>query len=547
MVSPESIDALYESTLRPRLAALEGLRLSVRGYAIRGGLLVGVPAVLLFLNPLIESLLPDGLGWLATVGPFIGVLAGLLVVAFKYLLPGLAAYGNYRTRFKHEVAAEVFKIVCPSAAYAPHDGIQQDIFDEPGLFNTRGGYSTDDLVRGRIGETPFEAAEASRSYSTGGKNSTNVVVFKGLFFHIDFNKRLRGVTIVDPANASYSTTGDRSALTRVTLEDAAFDAAFTVHTSDEVEARYILTPAMMARILALSTQAGHPVHLAFKNHRVYIGVNYQRALFEPNIAGTTSVSALHEMAAQFALAEAIVQELDLDTRIWTKDVDDSLLAPQPAEAPNPLADAMRSGTLTAEQLWDVAMKASEGDRAGVPESAPRPASTSVVIEHQGGDVVVRYGLGFGFWMAVVIWAASTAVALAAYREIPAAAGLREWAPLVGWIPLIPYASAIAATQPVVWGIVATVIAPVAFLMWAVRVRAVSIGPDAVRIWRGLRPWPRRYPRPEYGKVVRVETAVYIGRTQGLNLINASASPMLSDDEAPWVAVEMQRALRSTAR
>lgn len=547
MVSPETIDALYASTLRPRLDALEGLRRSVRGYAIRVGLLVGGPAVLLFLNPLIEALLPDGWGWLATVGPFFALLAGLLVAAFKYVLPGLAAYGNYRTRFKHEVAAEVFTIVCPSAAYAPHEGIAKDVFDEPGLFNTRGGYSTDDLVRGRIGATPFEAAEVSRSYSTGGKNSTTVVVFKGLFFHIDFNKRLRGVTIVDPANASYSTTGDRSGLTRVTLEDAAFSDAFVVHASDEVEARYILTPAMMARILALSAQTGHPVHLAFKNHRAYIGVHYGRALFEPGIAATTSVQALHEMAAQFALAEAVVQELDLNTRIWTKDVDDSLLAPKPAEAPNPISAAMRSGSLTAEQLWDVAMKASEGDKAGVPEIAPRPASTSVVIEHQGSEVVVRYGLGVGFWIAVVVWAVSTAVALAAAREIPAAAGLPEWAPLVAWIPRIPYASAIAATQPVVWGLVATVIAPLAFLMWAVRVRTVSIAPDAVRIWRGLRPWPRRYPRPEYGRVVRVETAVYIGRTQGLNLINASASPMLSSEEAPWVAVEMRRALDTTVR
>lgn len=547
MVSPESIDALYASTLRPRLDALEGLRLSVRGYAIRVGLLVGGPAVLLFLNPLTEALLPPALGWMAYVVPFVALFAGLIVAAVKYLLPGLAAYGNYRTRFKHEVAAEVFKIVCPSAAYAPHDGIAKDVFDEPAMFSSRGDYSSDDLVRGRIEQTPFEAAEVSSSYATGGKNSTNVVVFKGLFFHIDFNKRLQGVTIVDPANASYSTTGDRSALTRVSLEDAAFDAAFVVHTSDEVEARYILTPAMMARILTLSTQTGHPVHLAFKNHRAYIGVNYGRALFEPGIASTTSLQALHEMAAQFALADAVVHELDLNTRIWTKDVDDSLLASAPAEAPHPLTEAMRSGSATAEQLWDVAVAAAEGHSAGVPESAPRPESTSVVIEQHGSEVVVRYGFGFGFWVALVLWAALTALALAAAREVPAAAGLREWAPFVAWIPVIPYAASIAATQPVVWGLVAAVSAPFAFLVWAIRVRTVSIGPDAVRIWRGLRPWPRRYPRPEYGKVVRAGTAVYIGRTKGLNLINASASPMLSDEEAPWVAVEMQRALRSTAR
>ena len=33
---------------------------------------------------------------------------------------------------------------------------------------------------GVIGQTPFEAAEVRRAYSTGGKNSTTYVVFHGL-------------------------------------------------------------------------------------------------------------------------------------------------------------------------------------------------------------------------------------------------------------------------------------------------------------------------------------------------------------------------------
>lgn len=547
MVPDAALDALYDSTLRPRLAALEALRLSVRGYAIRGGLLVGVPAVLLFLNPMVEVVLPDGFGWLATVVPFAGLFAGLLVAAFKYLLPGLAAYGNYRTRFKHEIAAEVFKIVCPTGDYAPHEGIAQEVFDEPGLFSTRGGYSSDDRVRGRIGQTPFEAAEVGRSYRTSGKNSRTVTVFRGLFFHLDFNKHLRAVTLVDPVGASPSTVGDRASLTRVTLEDPAFDAAFVVHTSDPVEARYVLTPAMMHRIMALKARTSQPVHLAFANHRGYIGVNYQRALFEPGIAETTSAAALHEMAAQFALAEAIVQELDLNTRIWTKDVDDSLLTAASADAPDPLDVAMRQGSVTAEQLWDVASKAVGEGTGEIPELAPRPASTAITIDHEGDAVVVRYGLGLGFWLALVVWAAGTTLALAAARDLPAAAGMPALGPFVAWIPAIPYASPLVTSLPLVWCGVASVVASLAFLMWAVRVRTVAIAPDAVRIWRGLRPWPRAYPRPAYGKVVRIDKAVYIGKTTGLNLVNPSASPMLSADEAPWVAAEMQRALRATVR
>ena len=68
-----------------------------------------------------------------------------------------------------------------------------------GVFQDRGSYHTDDRVRGRIGQTPFEAAEVKRQYSTGsGKNSRTYTVFHGLFFHLDFNKSLSGVTFVTP-------------------------------------------------------------------------------------------------------------------------------------------------------------------------------------------------------------------------------------------------------------------------------------------------------------------------------------------------------------
>ena len=73
---------------------------------------------------------------------------------------------------------------------------------------------------------------------------------------------------------------------------------------------------------------------------------------------------------------------------------------------------------------------------------------------------------------------------------------------------------------------------------------MTITRDAVLIARGLRPIARRYPRPPYGRIVRLEKAVYVGKTGGTSLINPSASPILrSEDEARWIASEMRRALR----
>jgi hypothetical protein len=544
VIVESEIDRLYESTLEPRLEALEAMRLDLRRYIVKAGLWVGGPFLLFFLSDVIAGLMPAAASGLVMAGSFALIFVGIVVAGIKYLVPGVTAYMNYRSRFKHEVAAEVFKIVCPTAAYSPTQGVAAQIFDEPGIFATRGGYNSDDRVRGTIGVTPFEAADVSRSYSTGGKNSRTVIVFRGLFFHLDFNKRLTGTTIVQPAGASYSSVGDRTGLSQVQLENPTFAAAFTVYATDEVEARYILTPAMMEQILSLAARTAKPIYLGFKGSRAYLGIDYGRPLFEPGIAATTSVEAIHEMAAQFALAEGIVHELDLNTRIWTKDVDASLLDRRD-DAPEDPFDALAArGNVTASELWQAATR-SDDDGAENEVVAP-PSGTSIRVEQNGGSAAVHYGLSVGFLIALLLSLASGAVWLTAAKALPGHLGMPELTGATAWLPGIPSMPAIVGDEPIPFVIVASIVFPITALIWVFRVRRVEVDPSAVRIWRGLRPWPRTYTRPTYGKVVRLDTAVYVGKTEGHSLINASASPMLSEEEARWVASELRRALRATA-
>ena len=541
MVTDPEIDRLYESTLKPRLEALEGMRLDLRRYVIKAGILIGVPIALFFLSDVIAVLLPGWGGGVVAVGSFALIFVGVAVAAVKYLMPGVTAYMNYRRRFKHEVAAEVFKIVCPTAAYSPNQGVPQAIFDEPGIFNTRGGYGSDDRVRGKIGVTPFEAADVTRSYSTGGKNSRTVIVFRGLFFHFDFNKRLTGTTIVQPASGSSSSVGSRDGLSEVHLENPMFAEAFTVYATDEVEARYILTPAMMEQILSLSRRTEKPIFLGFKSSRAYLGINYERALFEPGIAATTSVEAIHEMAAQFALGEGIVHELGLNTRIWTKAVDESLLHRPDDEPIHPLDVLAERGNVTAAELWQAATKSDDPEDVDV--DVAQPSTTSIRIEQSGSGTVVNYGFSVGFFIALVLSLVSGAVWITAARALPAQLALPEYAPATAWLPEVPSVPPIVSAEPLPFFVVASIVLAISLLAWVFRVRRVEVEPSAVRIWRGLRPWPRRYPRPIYGKVVRLERAVYVGKREGPGLINPTASPMLSLDEAKWVASALRRALR----
>ena len=130
MTSPEQIEQLYHSTLEPRIRALESLRLSLKTYITKGLTCVGIPGALFFLSDFFTAGMSPGAAMAVSVATFGLIFVGVGVAGFKFLMPGITAYFNYRSRFKHEVAGEVFRIVSPSAKYSPAQGVAQADFDE---------------------------------------------------------------------------------------------------------------------------------------------------------------------------------------------------------------------------------------------------------------------------------------------------------------------------------------------------------------------------------------------------------------------------------
>jgi hypothetical protein len=110
------------------------------------------------------------------------------------------------------------------------------------------------------------------------------------------------------------------------------------------------------------------------------------------------------------------------------------------------------------------------------------------------------------------------------------------------LPPVPRLDAFAADAPTPWLIVGTVVAVLFALMWTAYVRRVEIDHDRIRIYRGLRPFPRAYRRPLYGRAIRVNTSVYIAKSEGHHVMNPTASPVLTEAEAKWLTSEMKRVL-----
>lgn len=554
MLSPETlarIDSLYDAVLAPKLAAIDAPRRQVLGLAVRSAMVLLPPIVFLIARGLLAEALPFTSSTLATVLAWLWLVGGLIFVLVTHLLPGITAYANYRSRFKQEVVPEIFRIVSPTATYEPLQGITAEVFDAAGLFNTRGGFQSDDRVRGRLGRIAYEASEVGRSYSTtsgttttGNRTSHSHQVFRGLFFHLDSGRRLNGVVLIDPARARHDQLGPRDGLQPVTLDDPAFAKEFTVHASNQSEARALLTPGIRQRLLTLRGQAGKPVFLAFKEQRAYVAVDYGRTLFEPGVALSTSKEAVREIAGHFAFVEAIVRELGLSAT----SIDDSLLRGAGIEA-NPLAQlaAVKRGTMTASDVWDMAA-ASIDDAAGDGEElVPMPADTRIRLEHHADNLSISYGLRFGFWVLVAISLIGALVAVSALRAPAAPAWAATASAWVRTLPPVPRLDEIVAGAPTVWLIAGVVVAVLFGLWWSTYVRSVSVDSDRIRIYRGFRPFPRVYRRPPYGRAIRINTAVYIAKSDGVHMSNPTASPVLTEAEAKWLTSELKRALRTGRR
>jgi hypothetical protein len=546
--APSAIDTFYDTTLKPKLDAVEHPRRKVRWLIIKSLMVVLPPIAVLIAGDLIDDVQSVVSGRVAMAIACVWLVAGLLFVLLRNFIPGVAAYAAYRHRFKQDVVAEIFKAVCPYATYDPLQGITAHVFDAPGLFNTRGAFQCDDRVRGRIGQTPFEASEVGRAYTTGtGRNSRSYVVFRGLFFHLDFNQRLAGVTLVEPRKALPHQVGEREGLSVVTFDDQAFEKEFKVHASNEAEARALLTPALTARLLALRQKADKPVFLAFKDRRAYVGVHFGKTLFEPGIARSLSKADVHEIAAQFTFVETIARELNLHARSPSTAPDESLLQGPDAE-PNPVARlaADKGSALTTDDLWQLASVSIDDSAKDGEARVERPGNTRIQLEPAPGGLSITYGLRFGFWVILALSLCGLLLAASAARapNAPAWAG-----PASAWVrtlPPVPWLDRFAADAPTPWLIVGSVVAVLFALFWTGYVRRIAVELDRILIYRGFRPFPRVYRRPEYGRVIRINTILYIAKADGLHVMNPTASPVLTEAEARWLTSELKRVLRQQA-
>lgn len=258
----------------------------------------------------------------------IGVLTSGII--YSQYISGHKA--NYNAAYKKRIITAITQSMQSEMVYSHDRGISESTFKNMGLYSGNPDrYGSEDLFAGKIGKTALMFSEAhaeDKQTSTDSKGHTTtrwVTIFKGLLVIADFNKNFRSWVTIQPdiAESTFGWLGRklqglRSDLIR--LESPDFERAFVVHGGDQVEARYLLTPDMQERLLDLRQRFGADIRIALHKSKLHLSIPNSENWFEPNIKHPAHDTAqiqnfIHQMGSVFR----IVELLDLNTRIWTKE------------------------------------------------------------------------------------------------------------------------------------------------------------------------------------------------------------------------------------
>ncbi|MFZ4714494.1 MAG: DUF3137 domain-containing protein [Bacteriovoracaceae bacterium] len=311
----EELKALYQDKLKYRLALLEKERMNVLWMA------------LLCIACIVIAVAGFNLGVLGNIVPWIfAIMSVPFVCVFFY------RYRTFKVRFKEKVVQEVINLIDTNWKYEHDNRIKDDVLYLANIFN-RGDMDRirgDDYIYGLWKNIPFQMSEVHikkiTEDSKGRKNESTI--FHGLFTEIRFNKKIHSDTYIfsdrteqflgkflgDFVQGLQMSRGDQ-----VKLENPDFEKNFNCYSEDQVEARYIITPVFMEKLLTLKNKLNCPIHFSFKGDSVYVAVAYSRELLEAQVFKKyDTFEIIRTLYQELTTVCMIIEELKLNELLWTK-------------------------------------------------------------------------------------------------------------------------------------------------------------------------------------------------------------------------------------
>lgn len=319
MATVASLMEHYYDAMYPNLKALEEKRLSVLSTLKKSALILFVLASLVMVV-LMQSAVPT---FYATAGAFGGAVA-LFLGIYRYQLSG------YEALFKENIIEQIIHFIDPSFTYEAGGKMSEYSYQKSNLFSQEyDRFRGSDYVRGQKEGVSFEFSHlhVEKKEKTKNNHEEYHTLFQGIFFCATFNKAFKGKTYLFPDIAEHSlgSLGQWFQSLRSThgelirLDHPEFESLFVVYGSDQIEARYLLTPAMMERIVAFYKRYSKRVSMGFIEGHLFIALEQNRALFEANLRQSVlHFETIQRYFESLQMIFGMIETLKLNQQLWSK-------------------------------------------------------------------------------------------------------------------------------------------------------------------------------------------------------------------------------------
>jgi hypothetical protein len=252
-----------------------------------------------------------------------------IAYAALFAILGMVGYARRQVAqtYKRLVVGRVVKALGNGLTYRPESSFDAKRFRALDVFaDNATSFTSEDEIGGRKANVSYSIHEV-RATRRQGKQT--VTVFHGLMIRLDFNKNFRGQTTVVPNGVSPAghsllggllDIGGSPRKEKVNLENPDFENIFDVYSTNDQEARYLLTPKLMELVLAANAaNSDGQLRLSFLDNSLYVAVPSRGNHLEASLSETvTPDSAIGDLAEVIAFAERLVDELQLETRLWSR-------------------------------------------------------------------------------------------------------------------------------------------------------------------------------------------------------------------------------------
>lgn len=171
----------------------------------------------------------------------------------------------------------------------------------------------EDQISGEAHGAKFLLHEAHLERREGsGKNRKWVTKFRGQLLVLEFNQKFLGRTVV-LRDKGWLQRKRKKDMKRVGLVDPVFEKIFEAYGTDQVEARYLLTPTFMQRLVDLEhSVSGKNIRFGFDGGKLLIAVETANryepgSMFKPLTETARTQTILNEIGAIYGVIDGVLK------------------------------------------------------------------------------------------------------------------------------------------------------------------------------------------------------------------------------------------------